>query len=226
MSVDISHIPVGQPHRVLVLQDPFWERQKGETSKAFAAFVLYRDDESGRSLAKVALQLGKSKPLMERWSSHWKWTIRVQAYEAHKDKERLEETRKVRREAIARQLSIGQGLQHVGASVVKNFLDEIEKGTIPGLSAKDVKEWIDVGVKIERLALGEPTEHTMSDTPEMAMERRLRDAVTTVRESMRDDPDMPQETLMEWAVIEFNVDLNLLAAALSAGVIPPNEFTT
>ena len=46
-----------------------WERQDGETAQAFQAFAEYRDMGAERSLAKVAQKLGKSKPLMERWSS-------------------------------------------------------------------------------------------------------------------------------------------------------------
>ena len=50
-----------------------WERQKGETPQAFEAFSIYRDMGSSRSTAKVGRKLGKSKNLMDRWSSRWEW---------------------------------------------------------------------------------------------------------------------------------------------------------
>ena len=41
-----------------------WERQEGETSRAYEAFSAYRDLGSARSLAKVGQLLGKSTGLM------------------------------------------------------------------------------------------------------------------------------------------------------------------
>lgn len=218
MSQDISHIPVGKERQPIVLQDPFWERQKGESAKAFEAFVLYRDAGASRSTAKVARELGKSKTLIDRWSGLWKWVPRVQAYDNHVDRERMVTAQQLRRDAIERHINLGQSMQHVGAAYIKDWLEKIERGDLPALTAKDVKELVDVGVKIERLGIGEPTEHTLTDTPEMATERRLRDAVATVRASMREDPDVPQEVLVEWAVAEFNVDMDALMAGLSSEV--------
>ena len=65
-----------------------WERQVNEGRKAFAAFVVYRDMGEHRSTAKVAQALGKSKQLMDRWSSAWEWVLRVQAWDALADQER------------------------------------------------------------------------------------------------------------------------------------------
>jgi hypothetical protein len=63
----------------------FWERQPQETSKAYEAFQLYRDMGLGRSTARVARELGKSKTLMDRWSSRHDWVGRVQALEDWKE---------------------------------------------------------------------------------------------------------------------------------------------
>jgi hypothetical protein len=59
-----------------------WERQPGETSRAYEAFSAYRDLGSARSLAKVGQLLGKSTGLMERWSAAHSWVDRVAALEA------------------------------------------------------------------------------------------------------------------------------------------------
>lgn len=58
---------------------PF-ERQEGESEKAYQAFRTYIDLGADRSLAAVGQKLRKSKALMERWSSRWKWVRRVEAY--------------------------------------------------------------------------------------------------------------------------------------------------
>lgn len=60
-----------------------WDRQQGETEPAWHAFRTYLHQGPTRSLASVAQALGKSKTLMDRWSSRWRWVSRVEAYEQH-----------------------------------------------------------------------------------------------------------------------------------------------
>lgn len=74
-----------------------WERQEGETSRAYEAFSAYRDLGSARSLAKVGQLLGKSTGLMERWSAAHAWVDRVAALEARDEM--------VRREAVEEYLT-------------------------------------------------------------------------------------------------------------------------
>ena len=74
-----------------------WERQEGETSRAYEAFSAYRDLGSARSLAKVRQLLGKSTGLMERWSAAHAWVDRVAALEARDEI--------VRREAVEEYLT-------------------------------------------------------------------------------------------------------------------------
>lgn len=59
-----------------------WERQDGESEKAYQAFCKYLDMGEKRSIRAVAQQLGKSATLMARWSSTWHWPDRVAEYEA------------------------------------------------------------------------------------------------------------------------------------------------
>jgi len=61
---------------------PF-EQQPREGNRAFAAFQTYLELGAQRSLATVAVQHGKSKAMMERWSRKFDWPARVQAYAAH-----------------------------------------------------------------------------------------------------------------------------------------------
>ena len=61
---------------------PF-EQQPRESAKAFAAFKIYLDMGSERSLATVGQKLGKSLVLIERWSSRWHWAERVAAHAGH-----------------------------------------------------------------------------------------------------------------------------------------------
>ena len=60
-----------------------FEQRPKESAKAFAAFRVYLEMGSQRSLALTAGKVGKSKVLMERWSRRYDWSGRVAAYAAH-----------------------------------------------------------------------------------------------------------------------------------------------
>jgi hypothetical protein len=59
-----------------------WDRQPGETSKAYEAFVTYRDMGPGRTTAKVAQALGKSTTVIHKWSSLHHWVSRSAAWDS------------------------------------------------------------------------------------------------------------------------------------------------
>jgi hypothetical protein len=59
-----------------------WEQMDNEGAKAFAAFSVYLRMRSQRSLAAVAKEVGKSKRLIERWSSLHRWKERLEAHAA------------------------------------------------------------------------------------------------------------------------------------------------
>lgn len=66
-----------------------WERQPDEGPKPWAAFCVYRDlDPAARSLAKAAAQCGKSKVLIGRWSSKWRWVGRVRTWDSEIDRQK------------------------------------------------------------------------------------------------------------------------------------------
>ncbi len=60
-----------------------FEQQPKESDKAFAAFSVYLSQGPERSLAKTAAKLGRSKVLMEKWSSKFDWPARVVAFNSH-----------------------------------------------------------------------------------------------------------------------------------------------
>lgn len=61
--------------------DP-WERRDDETPMAYAAFKEYLDQGADRSTAHVARALGKSKTIMDRWSSRHEWVSRSRAFDS------------------------------------------------------------------------------------------------------------------------------------------------
>jgi hypothetical protein len=58
-----------------------FERQEKESSKAFAAFTVYRDLGPQRSFRETAEMLGKSETLVRRWAVRFTWHERIRGYE-------------------------------------------------------------------------------------------------------------------------------------------------
>ncbi len=77
-----------------------WERQKGETEKAYSAFKVYLEMEN-RSIPKVAQKLTVSTGHIKKWSSKNNWLERAAAY----DSSIVEETRKSRIAAIKKAIN-------------------------------------------------------------------------------------------------------------------------
>lgn len=136
-----------------------WHRQPGESSKAFHAFMLYRDMlPKARSLRKVGQKLAKTLPYLthlKRWSSQYGWVARAQAHDDHLAAVRAEAQEEAIKEMAERQAKEGMILQEVG---IQRFLDKDGKPVSIGMEDKDAIRAIDVGAKIERTARGQPTE--------------------------------------------------------------------
>lgn len=59
-----------------------WERQEGESSKAYEAFCVYRDMGADRTQQAVADQLTKSRTIVGKWAAEWKWVSRTEAWDS------------------------------------------------------------------------------------------------------------------------------------------------
>lgn len=124
-----------------------WERRDGEGIKAYEAFSLYLQMGSDRSLRKVAQQLGKSKTLIDRWSSTHSWVERVGAYEEHLQEEAYKTARKKSRKMADRHISMALQMQELALKKLKEY------GTEEGLKEIDPKTLIALireATKLER----------------------------------------------------------------------------
>lgn len=127
--------------------DP-WERQEGESTKAFEAFCVYRDLGVQRSIAKVVQTLGKSKALMERWSSNHDWVERAAQWDAEQDRavrqQQLDDIKKMRK----RHADLAEAmLIKAGKALLRIPVDEIKAG--------DLTRMLDIATKVERISRGD-----------------------------------------------------------------------
>jgi len=170
-----------------------WHRRPDESTKAFHAFMLYRDMlPKSRSLQKVCQKIGKTPSYvtyLQKWSSRYSWVARATAHDDHLAQVRTEAQEAAIIDMADRQAREGMALQTVG---IRRFLDErgvVRADIVQEMKDGDAIRAIDVGAKIERTARGEPTEilRDVTDRPakmlskeellEIIAEQRRRDAL-------------------------------------------------
>lgn len=129
-----------------------WARQPDESDVAFEAFTIYRDLGPQRSQSAVARQINRELSQLKGWSLRHSWVARSLAWDDHLDaiaraameRARVDMGRK-HAEAAMKMLEIGlEGLETVR-----------EKMQQPDVDPKDVREFIEAAIKLERLARGE-----------------------------------------------------------------------
>lgn len=252
------------------LSDPLWERQNGESKKAYEAFEIYRDQEK-RSYAEVGRRLGKSKKQIEKWGSRWHWVVRVAGWDREIEREKIKASKKVRAAALDRQRAIAISLQTLAGYRVRELLNLYEKtrsldeqvaievaqreaagqivteddkikiraqikAVMGGfeefrLSAKDVKDLFHEGVFVERLVMGEPTEHRVDMTAEELLRKRVSDAVADARINHSEYPTIDLRDHLQWAANDYGVGYAavLEAAGLATDMpapMPPRQLST
>lgn len=127
-----------------------WERQPGESMKAFKAFTIYRDlGPLERSQEKVKEALERSsRTMISDWSVKFNWTKRVEAWDDEQDRiiraDHLKEIKEMRK-------------RH--AKLAHDMLDKAEKAlekiSDEEISAKEIGQLVDIASKLERISLGD-----------------------------------------------------------------------
>lgn len=126
-----------------------WERQAGESAKAFAGFAHYRDSGPARSLRRTHKEVGASFQTVSRWSVGFRWVARVEAWDAEQDRQWRVDQTVARRRMADRHARIAGG-------VLNKVIERLQALDASALSPRDLIAWLDTATKVERLALGEP----------------------------------------------------------------------
>lgn len=137
-------------------RDP-WERQPQEPDRAWSAFVAFREMKpKDRRVTVIIAEYGETA---HTWSSKWHWRQRVQAWDAHLDREAREAEIIALREMREKHIKIAQSMQALGVGEIAKAVrlshapDAKDKMTIDVMDAVNIAE---KGVRLERLNRGEP----------------------------------------------------------------------
>jgi len=137
-----------------------WEKLSNETTKAYAAFCIYRDLGSERRIDKVLAVTGKrNRSSLIKWSSKYNWVERVQAYDQYLEELKRKEQEQAIIEMSRRHAELAVRMQ----DLIKARLEEID---VNALSPRDLATWLDIATKLERLSRGEPTSIEKGETDE------------------------------------------------------------
>ncbi|MGE4583304.1 MAG: hypothetical protein AB7C91_01515 [Sphaerochaeta sp.] len=132
------------------ISNPSWERQEGESSKAYAAFCIYRDYGVDRSIAKVVQMYGEngtSKAQLFRWSSKYSWVQRCNGFDTFTEQQRRKEITAYRQKMSERHAQNARAIQEKALYALKN----VDPST---LSNSELLKYLESGMKIEKEAIG------------------------------------------------------------------------
>lgn len=124
-------------------KNALWERQPGESAKAYEAFASYRDLGSERSITKVVQELNKSRALIGRWSKDWDWVERARAWDNELARQAKAAAVKRVQDMTGRHINIAMQLQ-------KKALEALAALDLEEMSPKDIKEFIKAATELER----------------------------------------------------------------------------
>lgn len=101
-----------------------WERQEGETPRAFEAFAAYRDMGAERSIRKTSQKLAKNTTTIKEWSVKYNWVKRVAAYDTHLDKEARDRAAAEVKRMTNRHIRIAMQLQEKAITALQQLKPE------------------------------------------------------------------------------------------------------
>jgi hypothetical protein len=153
-----------RPTPIRALTEPLWERQTGETVKAYRAFEVYRDtDLMKRSFAATAREIERNISQVKDWSRRWRWTDRTDAFDREMSTRSLAKQIREIEEMNERHARIAVTmLNKIAQRLVGDDVNGIAAIDLNRLSAQDLARLSEVAVKIERLGRGAETERDVN----------------------------------------------------------------
>lgn len=138
-----------------------WERQPYETAKQFDQFVVYRDMGRVRTLTLAAQTLGRNATWIRTVAADKDWVRRAGAWDREQDRMFALSLTDRRRSMIDRHAELAIAFLETVAARLKSMAElDVAK-----ISPADLARWLEVATKLERQALGEPTEHVQHTGP-------------------------------------------------------------
>jgi len=137
-----------------------WDRQEGESSRAYRAFCWYRDLGADRSIHKAYQEFIRTRKRLKtdqnirvsakwkEWATKYKWVERAEAYDDYIEREKRKQNEEAIFEMYRRQAETAVSLQRKLKERLENLKPE-------ELSPNDLIRWFEISTRIERESRGE-----------------------------------------------------------------------
>ena len=112
---------------------PPWDRQPGESAKAFAAFECYKLMGPRRSVVKVAGEIGRHPSLIRRWCQRHHWVDRALAWDGAQAKEVEALLSHAREQALKRRVEAGEHVEKLGMLAIQSLITRDQETGKPRL---------------------------------------------------------------------------------------------
>lgn len=152
-----------------------WERQPGESAKAFSAFSLYLNQPPATRTILHAWHAYRPEQVHDKaapghfrkWAADMKWQERARAWDREKDRIAREAEAEADRKAIAemrkRHIGLALSLQNAAANSLQKRLQLVEQGQGEVMTPYQIARFLREGTNLERLSRGEPTDIVKGD---------------------------------------------------------------
>ena len=134
---------------------PAWDRQPREPAADHAKFLRYLA-AADRALHVVAAELGMRYGSVRNLAAKWEWTIRAASWDADQARAAALKLAALREQMATDQAAVARTMLGKAAAAVLALNPE-------SLSPTEAARWVDIAVKVQRAALGEP-ERTVAVT--------------------------------------------------------------
>jgi hypothetical protein len=191
-----------------------WEQREKETPQAFAAFESYRGmDPEDRSLAKVGKALGKSAPLMERWSAAHDWVDRARAWDNELARKVLDEEQRRQAKAIAK---VRGRYRDAGELAMKLVLAKLKEAESKGLlqTSADLHRIAKIAIDLEASGHGIGNPNGTAQSGEKLATSGDADAVETANKAGKEG---------EGAVLIRKLEIEVIGAG--GQLVPASELS-
>lgn len=179
-----------------------WERQPKESNQGYAAFQIYRDlPLVERKHTVVARAMGLSTPAVWAHATKHSWIERAAAWDLYLDRAKLAQTEKYQLEMAARHADIAMTM----LARVRDRLDQIN---FKKLDPKVVAQWLDIGVKVERLARGLTPESTINTVNTLNLNLRQMSEEEIIKEIAKEGLRSGRDRAIDVSSIEIPTDAN------------------
>lgn len=195
-----------------------WEKQKGETSKAYEAFIVFRDLGLSRTYEEVSRRMRKSSVLIRKWAKKNGWNERILDFDRYLSEKMLNKDIESKLDQIEemhrRQFETARSYHSLTRNYLNKLIDDVKADPKKYDGLADLYTMFKISkeaMELERHLAGEPT-------PQYIRQEISLDAKVKTTEQKKDDFD-EEELIRIIDTLKRSVEKSGIASEAGPGEI-------